>query len=140
MKYRFYIAGRLGMEDEVRRLKKTVEELGHTIIYDWTETYVPKPFEENIEKATQAAEAMAQAVMACDIFVLLCAKGGLGMHIETGGALIASIITTFIMGGQPKKIYIVGDRNIRSSIFYFHKAVTRVPDVDTLVNIVRTLP
>jgi hypothetical protein len=131
---RVYIASKVGpMEQEVRELKEKLVKLGFQIIYDWTELPVMKPFEEHIEEATLAAENMARAVMECDILVVLFAKGGIGFHIETGGALVASIIQSFIGGEQKKKkIYIVGDGNDKS-IFYFHKSVRRLPDTGALL-------
>ena len=135
MRKRVYIASKFGlMEEEVQRLRVSIEKLGHRIIYDWTEHPIPKPFEEHIKEATKAAEAMAQAVMNCDILIVLPAERGVGLHIETGGAMVASIILTFILGTPVKEIYIVGEQNDRSA-FYFHESVTRVPNIDSLLDI-----
>ena len=101
------------------------------MIYDWTEHPVAKPFEEHIEEATAAADAMAHAVMECDILIVLYAEGGVGFHIETGGALVSSIILSFITGQKKKHIYIVGEGNDKS-VFYFHKSIKRLSNVDML--------
>lgn len=122
------------MEQAVTELKMELEQRGFQINYDWTTLPVMKPFEDHIEEATLAAEAMARAVMECDILIVLFADAGIGFHIESGGALVASIIQTFIGGAsKQKKIYIVGEGNGRS-IFYFHKSVKRLPDVSALLN------
>lgn len=137
---RVYIASKVGpMEEEVKELKITLEYMGFQIVYDWTRMPVAKPFEDHLEESTQAAEAMAKAVMECDILIVLFAQAGIGFHIETGGALVASIIQSFIGGKQKqKKIYVVGEGNDRS-IFYFHKSVQRIPDVSTLLEELKCL-
>jgi hypothetical protein len=130
---RVYIASKLGpMEEKVRDLRLQLEELGYEVIYDWTEHPVPKPFEEHVEEATEAADNMVRAVMQCDVLIVLCADRGLGMHIETGGALVASLALPFITGQSGKRIYIVGDGNNRS-VFYFHNMVVRLPDISALL-------
>ncbi|MBU2068288.1 MAG: hypothetical protein ABIJ60_00925 [Patescibacteria group bacterium] len=134
---KFYIASKVNQaEPAVNELKREIENLGHEIIYDWTENIIPKPFKENIEAVSKAAEDMANAVMNCDALIVLCAKDGLGMHIETGGALVASIILSFIKNRPEKNIYVVGKNNDRS-VFYFHKSVKRVSDIPTLITILK---
>ena len=113
------------MEHEVRKLKLLLEARGYVVPYDWTEFEVLKPFEENLEAADRAAEAMAKAVMNCDILIVVCAPDGVGYHIETGGALVTSIILDFILGRPHKQIYVVGPENDRS-VFYFHSSVKRM--------------
>ncbi len=121
------------MDDEVRKLKVILEDTGlFEINYDWTANPVRKPFEENIDQASRAAEAMAKAVMECDILIVLSAEGGIGYHIETGGALVTGIILSFITGQKKKEIYVVGEGNDRS-VFYFHRSVRRVPDQNSLI-------
>lgn len=131
---RIYIASKLGeMEEKVRKLKVELESCGHEIIYDWMEYPVAKPFAENISQATVAADNMAKAVMRCDVLVVLTTPaGGVGYHIETGGALVASIVLSYITGQRQKEIYVVGEGNDRS-VFYFHDSVVRLSDVSALL-------
>jgi hypothetical protein len=134
-----YIASKIGpMDGSVRELKSAIEDLGFRVIYDWTERPVSKPFAEHLDDATTAAEAMARAVMHCDILIVLYAEGGVGFHIETGGALVASIILSFITGQKKKHIYVVGKGNDRS-VFYFHESVTRVADTAQLIALLKQL-
>lgn len=134
---RVYIASKIGpMNKKVQALRKILEQHGYVINYDWTEKVVPKPFEEHLSEATDAAEAMAKAVMQCDILIVLCAPGGVGYHIETGGALVASIILSFITGQKKKQLYVVGEGNDKS-VFYFHQSVIRVHTVLSLLPYLR---
>ena len=134
-KNRVYIASKLGpMEEQVRTLRDELTRRGYVIIYDWTEHPVQKPFAEHVEEAHAAAEAMAEAVRCCDILIVLCAPNGLGMHIETGGALVTSIILSFITKQEQKQIYVIGDGNERS-VFYFHRSVTRLPSEAALLEL-----
>lgn len=133
LKNRVYIASKLGpMEEMVQRLRDELVGRGYIIIYDWTERPVQRPFAEHADEAHEAAEAMAEAVRCCDILIVLCAPNGLGMHIETGGALVTSIILSFITKQEQKKIYVIGEGNERS-VFYFHRSVTRLPSTKTLL-------
>ncbi len=130
---RIYIASKVGpMEEEVKRLKNTLESRDYNILYDWTENPVSKPFQDHPEQSARAAHDMAQAVMNCDILIVLFAEGGIGFHIETGGALVSSIILSMITGQSKKEIYVVGNGNDRS-VFYFHDSVKRLDTVEELL-------
>ena len=74
--------------------------------------------------------------MNADVVVVLGEQSGLGLHIETGGALVASIILQFIAGQRRKRILIIGDQRERS-IFYFHDSVERFATIDDALE---TLP
>ena len=132
-----YIATKMNsMEHVVRKLRRELEGVGFEIIYDWTEHPVSKPFETHLAEASKAAELMAKAVMQCDIFIVIYDEKGIGFHIETGGALITSIILSQITGQEEKKIYVVGGENDKS-VFYFHSSVTRVSNVVELMHELR---
>lgn len=135
-KNRVYIASKVGLMDEaVRQLRRELERRGYVIIYDWTEVIVEKPFADHPEQVREASMAMAKAVMNCDIMIVLTAPGGIGYHIETGGALVASMILHFITGQEPqveKRLFVVGADNERS-VFYFDPLVTRLPDILALL-------
>lgn len=120
------------MKIAVKELQRKVEKIGYTIIYDWTENPAQKPYEEHIEEAAMAAEKMTQAVIDCDILIVLWAEGGVGFHIETGGGLIASIISSQIPNQKKKHIFVVGDGK-GSSVFYFHKLVKRLASIPELL-------
>lgn len=133
MKNRFYIASKVGKMDEVVNVVR--DELirrGYVELYDWRLDTIEKPFVDHQDQVAKVAKAMAYAIMNCDILIVLTAPGGIGYHIETGGALISSIITHFITGQEQKRIFIVGDDNERS-VFYFLPWVTRLPDIPTLL-------
>jgi hypothetical protein len=132
---RIYIASKFGqMEGEVARLKAELEQRGFVVIYDWTENPVPKPFSLHLEQAQKAAEAMALAVMQCDIIIVLWAEGGKGFYVEMGGALVTSLVLTYMTGQKHKKIFLVGEDGYEQSIFFFHPQVTRVPTWQALLD------
>ncbi len=66
--------------------------------------------------------------MNADVIVVLSDRTGLGLHIETGGALVLSIVLVFIQGRKDRKVFMVGKDNDKS-IFYYHRSVTRLPNV-----------
>ncbi len=136
---RVYVAGKVGKgEEAVKSLIGHLEALGYTVTYDWTLYPIQKPFEGNHDAAL-AAERMARGVMEADIVIVLCQKeGGVGYHIETGGALIASLVISYIQGERRRRIYLVGEGNDRS-VFYFHPAVTRVGSIEDIIALGRNL-
>ena len=139
IRQRVYVASKVSrMEGVVQELISWLEERGYSVPYDWTQYPVLKPYELHAIEAAQAAEKMARAVMECDILIVLCAKNGVGYHIETGGALVASIVLGFITGQQQKKIYVVGEGNKRS-IFYYHPTVERVATIFALQSLLQKL-
>lgn len=136
---RVYVAGKVGRgEGVVKILVARLERLGYSITYDWTLDPVRKPFEGNPD-AVAAAERMARGIMEADIVIVLCQKeGGVGYHIETGGALVASLVLSFVQGERRRRIYLVGEGNDRS-VFYFHPAVTRIASIEELPVLCRDL-
>jgi hypothetical protein len=134
-----YIASKLNsMEETVQRLKAELELRGYEIPYDWTLHPISKPYSSHANEAHTAADNMIRAIMSCDILVVLCAPNGLGLHIETGGALVAGGIQAYISERQQKRIYVVGEHNDRS-VFYFHTSVTRIPDIPALLTVLPPL-
>lgn len=138
-KLTFYVAAKLSRnEAAVRDLIRFVKNLGHTITFDWTTYPVERPFAKNKPRAHDAAEKMAVGVMNADVVIVLADRAGLGLHIETGGALVAGIILQFIKGQKDKRIFIVGKDN-KTSIFYYHKSVTRVRDIEAMKEVIKSL-
>ena len=135
--HRFYIASKVGLaEPEVDRLSDVLVGRGYINMYDWTQSIVDKPFRDHATEAHEAAECMLNAVKHCDIIIVLVKDKGLGLHIETGGALVAGMIWQDVMGQKRKRILIVGEDSERS-VFYFHKSVERF---QTVADALLTLP
>lgn len=128
----FYIAAKVpDAIDDVVDIRDTLTARGFTCIYDWTQVTVPKPYKDHPDAAARAAEDMARAVHQCDNLIVITHARGKGLHIETGGALVASIILHYIHGRQAKRLFVVGD-DCDGSQFYFHPHVTRCPTIADL--------
>lgn len=119
-------------------LQGEVEKMGFTIIYDWTKNPVQKPYEEHIEEVAMSAEKMVNAIVECDILIVLWSEGGVGFHIETGVGLATSIILSQISRQKKKHIFVVGDEK-GSSVFYFHKSVKRLGSIPELLEELKDL-
>lgn len=128
-----YVAGKVGQsEGAIRHFIKQIEARGYVITYDWTQVVIAKPFEDNAA-ATVAAQNMVRGVMEADTSVIFCpAEGGVGLHIETGVALGASLVLGFMQGERRRQILLVGEGNNRS-VFHFDPGATRIKTVMDLL-------
>lgn len=131
---RIYIASKAdSMEEKVRELTEELEQRGYVVVYDWTSVEVPKPYVDYPKESDRVGNDMLLAVLHSDIVIVLCTEvGGVGYHIETGAALIAGIVASFVIGLNRKRIFAVGPGNDRS-LFHMNNRVTRLPDIESLL-------
>lgn len=134
-----YIAGKVGNEREVRCLIAKLEKKGYSVPFDWTAISLEKPF-ANDPSSPVAAERMIRGAKEAGTVIVLCQKkDGVGYHIETGAAIVSSLMPPFDRAGHTKRIYAVGEGNDRS-VFYFHHAVTRIDTVESLLDLLPDRP
>ncbi|WLR42176.1 nucleoside 2-deoxyribosyltransferase [Bacillus carboniphilus] len=79
---KFYIASSFQNKQQVIELSSILKENGHFHTYDWTKNQRAN----SLKALTEIGEAEKQAVLDCDLFILLL-PGGIGSHVELGMAL-----------------------------------------------------
>ena len=119
---KWYIASRFKHRDKVRSIIKSLENKGHTFVYDWTNIEDLSPFRENSERCKKIAEEISSALRDVDVFILISDSGGTDMFIELG-IVISNWITK-----KNIRIYVVGKHNKRS-LMQLHPAVIHVDSI-----------
>lgn len=114
---KFYVAGRFSNKDKVRKINKLLLEKGHQLSGDWTSHEQVKPYDKEPSRSMTYSIEDMNAIVNCDIFILLINKeAGIGSSTELGAAIALNI-----KSGKPK-IYIAG-KNISNNMFNFHPSV-----------------
>jgi nucleoside 2-deoxyribosyltransferase len=124
---KLFIAGKVGKEEEARKVMEMVREAGHEITFDWTSIPHLRPYEKNEEMSKNAAILEAQAASKCDALILLADEKGVGMYVELGIALA---------NGKP--VFVIGGEGI-PTMFLFHPLVQRVKTVREALSLLKTL-
>ena len=116
---KIYVAGKFEEKDVILEAHRKLEEMGHSITYNWTTHKNIKPYIENQELASKYAQNEFNGILDSDIFIFLSNENGHTLFMEFGTAL-ASLKTT----GKPQ-IYAVGSHNADST-WFFNPLVKRV--------------
>lgn len=111
---KFYVAARFSDKNKVKEINKLILDKGYKLSGDWTDHVKTDSYEKQIERSRKYAIEDVDAVINCDVFVLLLnEKGGTGSSTELGIALALN-----------KKIYAIGD-HIGNNMFNFHPLVNQ---------------
>ena len=128
---KIYIAARAKTrQTEVAEIVKRLNDMGHTITFDWASNNqrILKPYRyPKHRKSNKAAiPKMLNAAAEADVFILLDEPGLRGAYIELG----AFLYQTFKYPGD-RKVYIVGpDSHEREHLFESHDFVKFVNSID----------
>ncbi|MGL5817689.1 MAG: hypothetical protein ACRCYR_09015 [Phycicoccus sp.] len=121
-----YVAGPLADVGTVRAVQVAVVAAGHELTLDWSRgpdstltSYASAP----TVSASIAAQDLA-AVLAADALLVVAGEhDGRGIFVELGAALAMA------ERGDLRHVVVIGPRR-HDSVFYYHRAVQRVSDVD----------
>lgn len=114
---KFFVSGKVGVENDARKIMRLLEEGGHQITFDWTSIKHLRPYDKNAHASREAALAEARGVKDADVLVIVAHEKGVGMFVELGIAIGAGIPVRVIAGGDSR------------TMFFHHPLVTRVRDV-----------
>jgi hypothetical protein len=126
---KFYVASSISNKEKVRDLFQSLEQAGHSVAVDWTETDTVPEAQRNTEgdHIRAISRRDLDGVLNCDAFILLSEPPeGRSMYVELGLALAHQVST-----GKPR-IFVLGTRNDQS-VFYYYPAVRRVRNVDEIL-------
>ena len=126
---RFYVASCITNKDQVRDLFHSLEQAGHSVTVDWTETdTVPERDRNNeVDHIRAIAKRDFDGILNCDGFILLSDPSeGRSMYVELGLAIALHAST-----GKPS-VFVLGEANDQS-VFYYHPAVRRVASVEEIL-------
>jgi len=117
---KWYFASRTRHQETISKIYQTLRNKGHTVVFDWTQLKIVKPYEEHSCKAI--AEDISTSIPNADIFVLISDAAGTDMFVELGIAL-----------AHKKKIYVVGEHNKRS-LMHFHPSIIHVDTIKEVLD------
>ncbi|MFP4402403.1 MAG: hypothetical protein ACLFPL_04175 [Candidatus Nanoarchaeia archaeon] len=123
---RIYVAGKFEEREEIRLIYNRLEELGHTIVYDWTKHSPIKPYHKNQDLALEYCEEELEGILNCDVFIGMLYKKGTTLLMEIGAAIMLAKYNPNI------KIYIVGEYNT-SSPWLFNSLIRRRDSIDEVI-------
>ena len=129
---KFFISGQINDIANVRAVMRSVQEAGHEITHDWTQTDTflggaEDKLANKHESGIRAAKDI-QGVLDSDMYVLVShnKEVGKGMYVELGAAL-----ALYESSGKPS-VYIIGPMN-HLSVFYLHPAVIHRNTIEDVV-------
>lgn len=119
---RVYIAAKIVPgNDVVRTLLARFESHGFRCAYDWTRNLIDRPFSDN-RAAQQAADQMIEAIVGCDVFILLATSEIIGAL----GELVAALGAARRRRKRRLAIYVVGSDEVRERCLFYHSSgITR---------------
>ena len=103
-----YVAGKFEDTEEVLRIFRQLELMGHEIVYDWTKHQNIRPYRDNPEMAAIYSKHEKTAIAGCDVFIALLTKEGTTFNREIGFAE-----GLYSLRGKPL-VYLVGPLNKES--------------------------
>lgn len=113
-----FVSGKIGDDNDVRRVMAALRSRGHEITFDWTAIEHLRPYEQNQVASAAAAELELNGVATADALILLSHDRGVGMYVELGAALALG-----------KSVFVVASPPART-MFFFHPLVTLVESID----------
>lgn len=118
---KFFVSGKVGVQNDAKSAMKTLQDAGHQITFDWTTIEHLRPYDKNSSASREAAIQESRGVKDADVLVIIAHNKGVGMYVELGIAIGVGI-----------PIRIVTDVESRS-MFFHHPLVKRVNSIDEVI-------
>lgn len=118
---KFFVSGKVGSENDAKKLMDLLREAGHEITFDWTTISHLRPYDANVTASREAAVLEAAGVKDADVLVIVAHDRGVGMFVELGIALGVGI-----------PVRIINDKESRS-MFFHHPLVKQVKAIDDIL-------
>lgn len=123
---KIYVAGKFEKKEEIRKIYKKLESLGHSISYDWTTHKFIKPYVENQQQASTYAQNELNGICQSDVLIYIAEENGHTLPMEFGAALAMAKTT-----GKPR-IFAVGKHNCLSP-WFFNPLIKRVNKLEEVL-------
>lgn len=118
---KFFVSGKVGVEEDVRERMEVLKAAGHEITFDWTTIGHLKPYDKNAEASREAAIRESSGVKDADVLIVLLHERGIGMFVELGIAIGVGI-----------PIRVVTDMESRT-MFFHHPLVKKVNSFEEIL-------
>jgi hypothetical protein len=120
-----YLAGKIDSNElSVESFAIELESRGHDVIEQWWKKgRLPKPYLDYPDTSVPASEAMIEAAMNCEVFILFPEDDILGAAVELGAAIASTVEKPL------KDVVVVNPYEVRQSVFYIHPSVVAVEGI-----------
>ena len=118
---KFFVSGKVGVEDDAKAAMKVLRDAGHEITFDWTETEHLRPYDENATASREAAVKESRGVEEADVLIVIAHNRGVGMYVELGIAI-----------GSGVPVRIVTNEESRT-MFFHHPLVRKVQSIEQIL-------
>jgi len=119
---KFFVSGKISVEEDAREAMKAIREAGHEITFDWTTIEHLRPYDKNATACRDAAVRETRGVEEADLLIVLAHDRGVGMYVELGIA---------IGSGVPVRVV----TNVESrTMFFHHPLVKRVSSLEEILD------
>lgn len=118
---KFFVSGKVGVENNAKSAMKTLQDAGHQITFDWTTIEHLKPYDKNASASREAAVQESQGIKNADVLILITHNKGIGMYIELGIAIGIGIPIRIITNVESR------------SMFFHHPLIKKVNNIDEVI-------
>jgi hypothetical protein len=118
---KFFVSGKIGDEDNVKKAMQALRDAGHEITFDWTTIDHLRPYDINSSASREAAIKESRGVLDADVLVIFAHERGVGMYVELGIAIGA---------GMP--IRVVTNTESRT-MFFHHPLVKKIGSFEEII-------
>ena len=119
---KFFVSGKVGSDNDAKKLMDLLRTAGHEITFDWTTISHLRPYDVNVAASREAAVLEASGVKEADVLIIVADDRGVGMFVELGIAIGVGI-----------PVRIINNKESRS-MFFHHPLVKQVKDMDEILD------
>ena len=118
---KFFVSGKIGIQNDAKSAMKILQNAGHQITFDWTTIEHLRPYDKNSSASREAAIQESQGVKDADVFVIIAHNKGVGMYVELGIAIGISIPIRIITNVESR------------SMFFHHPLVKKISNINEVI-------
>jgi len=118
---KFFVSGKVGVENDAKKAMQALREAGHEITFDWTTIEDLKPYDLNSSASRGAAIKETRGILDADVVVIFAHEKGVGLYVELGIAIGAGIPVRVVTNEESR------------SMFFHHPLVKRVTGFEEVI-------
>ena len=118
---KFFVSGKVGNENDAKKLMHLLREAGPEITFDWTTIPHLRPYDVNVRASRDAAILESRGVKDADVLIIIADERGVGMFVELGIAI-----------GLGIPIRVITDQESRT-MFFHHPLVKQINDINEVL-------
>lgn len=103
---KFFVSGKLGLEERAREAMNALRDAGHQITFDWTSIGHLRPYDENILACREAAVRECNGVKEANVLVIIAHNEGVGMYVELGMAIGVGIPVRVVTSEESPSVFL----------------------------------